>query len=198
MTRLIAPALAVLVLSACSVTDPNEGLIVDQPGSVTVPAGQDTVIYSLRAGGVVLDSLSPTGEIEADSSATTTWDIGFRGTDVVLNGGTSGPGAGVGVVVDVPYEDITEGRLDSFGYRRDGASECASGPPRAVCPGDLLAVSDDGTTVTPVPGRTLVLRLGDNAGFAKLQLVSYTGSAEGGTYAFLYTLNVVGTSFVPE
>ena len=201
MPRLLALAVLAVALSACSMTDDDSGLRTGEVAALAAPAGGGFVLYSLRKGAVAGDSLRADGSVVIAADTTTAWDIGFRGTEIVLNGGTSGPGAGVGAVVDVPYERVTGGRLDDVAYRRDGESACPGGPPRAVCAGaasELFTVSDDGSEVSPVPGRTLVLRLGDNSGFAKLEVTGYTGDPAGGTYAFRYTANVLGSSFVPD
>ena len=43
-----------------------------------------------------------------EDSATTKWDIGFRGTTIILNGGSSGPGAASGQIVDGVFNELTE------------------------------------------------------------------------------------------
>ena len=195
MTRPLAVA-ALLVLAGCSSSDPEAELASGEASALAAPAGAFS-LYAFRTSGggaattVRLDLVSP------DSAATTAWDLGLRGADVVLNGGTSGPGAGVGVAVDVPFGQVRDARLDAVPYRRDGESACPGGPPRAVCPGDLLAEDPATGGLRPVPGRTLVLRLGDNGGFAKVEVEDYDGDRAGGVYDVQFTVNPRGPSFVP-
>ncbi len=47
-------------------------------------------------------------DTERADSASTAWDIGFRGTEVILNGGSSGPGAALGVVVPEAFDDVED------------------------------------------------------------------------------------------
>lgn len=205
MTRWLFLLLAVTV-SACSSDDDPEVFSAEADALPT--SGDSTfVLYSLREAG------GPT-VVGDTAAATTAWDIGFRGTEVVLNGGASGPGAGVGTVVDTAYVEVDDALNDTFTYRRDGESPCPSGPARAVCtgPGDgwfeLLALPGGGEVVVPIPGRTLLLRLGNGQGYAKVEFESYylgapdpgglDGESEGGFYSFRYTVNPDGSSFVPE
>ena len=203
---------AVLVCSACGSSafdaEPYGGVASD------VEAGEGARVTRYSLGRATADSVT-TARVVADSdSATTRWDLGFRGAEVLLNGGASGPGAGVGVVVDVPFEEVTDALNDSYTYRRDGESPCPSGPARAVCTGDgdglfeRLPLAGGGEAVVPVPGRTLLLRLGDGQGYAKVRFLStyrgapdvatLDGSEEGGVYTFEYYVNPDGSSFLPE
>lgn len=130
---------------------------------------------SLRTGGVVLtyDAAS-----RADS-ASTSWDIAFQSTNIIFNGGSSGPGAGAAVILEQTFESVTEAPSDDM-FRTDGISVCTTssgdaGPPFAVCPG-----SDNGwynynpatNLISPLAGRTVVVRTADGR-FAKVRILSY-------------------------
>ncbi len=174
-------------------------IVSDTVSDLAAPPGGSFVLYSLRDDDVV----------EAADSATTAWDIGFRGTEVILNGGSSGPGAGIGVIAPVLYTTVNDALIESVTYRRDGESPCLSGPPRAVCTGagdgwfETQGVAG-GTTIVPIPDQTLLLRLGDGRGFAKVRFRSYyrgapaspSASSEPGVYTFDFTVNPTGSSFV--
>ena len=199
--------LAALACGACGSSpfdpEPYAGTAADVGGG----AGAGVTLFSF--GRPTEDSAAVVGVVE--DSASTRWDLGFRGAEVLLNGGTSGPGAGVGVVVDVPFEEVDDALNDEYVYRRDGESPCPSGPPRAVCDGDLfeaLALPGGGTALVPIPGRTLLLRLGNGQGYAKVRFQStyrgapdaadLDGSQEGGVYTFDYAVNPDGSSFLPD
>ncbi|PAP76589.1 HmuY family protein [Rubrivirga marina] len=210
MSRPLLFVALALVWGACGSSafdaEPYRGTEAD----VEAGDGADVTLYSL--GRPTADSTAVPRVVPASDSATTRWDLGFRGTEILLNGGSSGPGAGVGVVVDVPIEEVDDALNDDYVYRRDGESPCPSGPPRAVCtaPGDgwfeEVGLPGGGTAVVPVEGRTLLLRLGNGQGYAKVRFVSYYRGApdvaaidddsEGGVYTFEYVVNPDGSSFV--
>ncbi len=220
MKRLLAVALLAATLVACdSSSDEEPDLRVRV--ATDVPAGLDGTgqftLYSLRSDSVV---------VGADSAqrASTWWDVGFRGTEVILNGGTSGPGAAVGVVVDTAFQAVEDARGDAFAYRRDGESACpdavtpaglVTNVRRAVCPGSgngwfvSSAPGDPDGIIQPIPDQTLLVWLGDNSGYAKVRFLSYyqggpppseiTGSSRGGFYTFEFVANDQGPYFVePE
>ena len=133
---------------------------------------------------------------------------------MVLNGGSSGPGAGVGVVVDTPFDQVTDALADDFFYRRDGESLCPTGPARAVCTGagdgwfETMALPGGGQAVVPIPGQTLLLRLGDGQGYAKVEFRSYyrgapdvgaiDAASEPGFYTLRFAVDPDGASFIDE
>ena len=145
--------------------------------------------------GYTLVSLRDSARVVPETdSATTRWDLGFRGTAVIINGGTSGPGAAVGVVVEREFDTVDDALLDAVAYRRDGESPCPSGAFRAVCPGSGNGwFRDGGDGPEPIPNRTLLLRLADGRGYAK---VEFQGYAEPGRYSFRYAANPAGPEFV--
>ncbi|MGB3543642.1 HmuY family protein, partial [Rubrivirga sp.] len=108
-------------------------------------------LFSLEDGAVVVagDATS-----RADS-ASTAWDLGLRGNEVILNGGTSGPGELRGALVDVAF-DVLE--AVPAGVAQDGETECPRGEARVVCHGSgngWYLYAENG--VQPIPGKTLVV-----------------------------------------
>ena len=202
LAALALAALALVALPACDTADdPEPDFAVERADDVPAPAGGGFTLYSLRTDAVVT----------ADPQASFDWDLGFRGTEVIVNGGTSGPGAGVGVLVDRPFPEITDAVADAPTYRRDGESACPTGPARVVCAGPDVGwytveplADGSGVAVVPVEGRTLLLRLADNSGYAKVRFLSYYRGApgapdagsDGGFYTFEYVANETGTALV--
>lgn len=165
--------------------------------------------------------LSSSDEVRTDS-ASTQWDIGFRGSDIILNGGTSGPGAAVGVVVEEAFQDVDDAL--SYTLRRDGEAECPAietpagpqpGTSRAVCGGSdngwytyVPFPGGRGGYLVPTPGRTLVVRLANNQGYAKINFQSYyqgapepstiTASSPSRFYTFDYVVTDETGSFVAD
>ena len=54
-------------------------------------------------------------------STTTNWDIAFKGTTVIINGGTSGPGVGGAVILDTLFSEVTS--APTSGYAQDGLTK---------------------------------------------------------------------------
>ncbi|MEM8558024.1 MAG: HmuY family protein [Bacteroidota bacterium] len=150
----------------------------------TGPQGRDLyTLYDLDAGEIVLSSNETDMAVRAADSASTAWDIGFRSTTIIFNGGISGPGQGSAQLLVDGFEAITEAPAD--GYLTDGTNgTCPEiqtpggtfpGPPLAVCTG-----SDNGwynynaaiNVVSPLPGRTIVLTTGEG-NYAKVRILSY-------------------------
>ncbi|MEL6614229.1 MAG: HmuY family protein [Bacteroidota bacterium] len=147
--------------SATGPTLRADSVAVGASGVMGTPVGPFT-LYSLTENRVVPNA----------DSASTAWDIGLRGTTVIVNGGTSGPGEGAAVLVGADFETVTsapEAPLVS-----DGAGDCGSREPLAVCTG-----SDNGwytygnSGVQPIPEQTLVVRRADGDGLVKVRFLSY-------------------------
>ena len=234
MTRFLLLAALGLTLAACDTNEPDDppNLNVQTASNIAAdPATRDPntgqtmgtdqfTLFSLRTGQVVVNY----DDVERADSASTQWDIGFRGSDIILNGGTSGPGAAVGLIVSETFESVTDAQDPGFTYRRDGESACPDistpfgaqpGPARAVCGGSgngwytyVPFPGNRGGYLVPTPGRTLVVRLADNSGFAKINFQSYYLNApeasaindrtEGRYYTFEYVVNNQGSSFVTQ
>ena len=123
------------------------------------------------AGPYTLFSLSQNRVVPNADSASTSWDLGFRGTTVIVNGGTSGPGEGAAALVETSFEDVD----GAVALVADGDGDCPRGEPLAVCTGSgngWYLYAENG--VVPLPGRSLVVRLADGSGLAKVRFVSYT------------------------
>jgi hypothetical protein len=116
--------------------------------------------------------------VSATDSASTEWDLAFRNTTILVNGGTSGPGQGAAQVVDGIFEELEE--APEAGYQPDGEP----GP----------AIQDwytyTGPTGTPAhailtePGKVIMLKTGDGK-YAKVEILSYyQGNPDTSTEAF--------------
>jgi hypothetical protein len=199
MTRLPLLALAgVLTLSACDTTEADEVVDLEAEVAADVEAdpttGRDPVtgapiannlftLYDLDAGEIVLSSSETDASVRTADSTGTAWDIGFRGTTIIFNGGTSGPGQGSAQLLTEAFPGVTE--APASGYVADGANTaCPSvetpggtfpGSPYALCTGDENGWYDydpSQNLITPIPGRTIVLTTGDGD-YAKVRILSY-------------------------
>jgi hypothetical protein len=171
--------------------------VEDLPGDPTVntgggrPSGTGRyALFDLNEGEVVLHSSNTD---RADSSSTE-WDVGFRGTSLIVNGGASGPGEAAAYVAEVPFQEVTAVETDQLAA--DETEQLAipsgsgngwynySGPPNHV--------------ISPIPGRTLVVRTANGESYAKIRVMSYyegmpedpaSSDAESRYYTFEYVLS---------
>jgi len=132
-------------------------------------------LVSLRSGAVVL----PFDATNRGDSSSTSWDIGFQGTNIIFNGGASGPGEAAAVILEQPFESVTEAPADSE-FRTDGTSICTTSSGDASAPLAVCAGSDNGwynynpatNLISPLAGRTIVVRTADGR-FGKFRILSY-------------------------
>jgi len=142
--------------------------------------------FNLRDSSLVLRSDT---ENRADS-ASTDWDIGFQSINVVVNGGSQGPGQGAAYVAKTAFQEVDEVNTDSL----DGHIV-----------EDWYTYNANGNNIIrPKPGRTLVVRTADGEAYAKLRILSYyegapenpaESDAESRYYTFEYMIQTDGTSF---
>lgn len=121
------------------------------------------------SGKYTLYSLETNAVIANTDSATTKWDIGFRGTTIITNGGNSGPGTGGAFVYTGTFSDLAIIPADST-FRLDNAPTSY-----AVKTGSGNGwYNYNGATqlITPIPGRILVIRTATGK-YAKIEIQNY-------------------------
>jgi hypothetical protein len=140
--------------------------------------------------------------VASSDSATSKWDIAFRGTTILTNAGTSGPANGGAYMQIGTFDNFATIPTDSI-FKIDAA------PNYAIKTGSGKGwYSYDGAAnlITPLPGRILVIRTA-NGKYAKVEISNYyrkgsTPSAsapdaeklnEQRYYAFRYTYQANGT-----
>ncbi len=219
MKRTVTGILAagVLVFTACK-KDDVVSIDKTNDGSFKVfTEGKITTVQNLIADTII--GLLPTGQpygankfsffsiengalVASSDSATTKWDIAFRGTTILTNAGTSGPGNGGAFVQVGTFDALTSISVDSTFYT-DAA------PVYAIKTGSGKGwYNYDGANnlITAVPGRVLVIRTASGK-YAKLEISNYykKGITPAATttdseklssqryYAFRYTFQANGT-----
>ena len=169
----LAIALAGAALAACDGADP-----VDNPQPMAAQrvndlaadpiVGIDTVTgQPIGTGRYTFYSLRENAVVPSSDSATTEWDIALRGTTILINGGTSGPGDGAAQVWTGVFEELLEAPAD--GYAVD------SGTGNAIPIGSgngWYNYNPPLNLITPIPGRVIVLKTADGR-YAKLRILSY-------------------------
>lgn len=165
-------AFSILFLSACDSNDSSDGgadvvaeRASDIPSDPIVGLGSDGrpvgnnafTFFSLR-----------TGEIVASAdSATTGWDLAFKGTTILVNGGVSGPGNGAAQVVDGVFADVTEAPADGWAQDSPDGYAIPTGSGNG-----WYSYNPATQIVAPIPGRVLLIRTADGR-YAKVSMISY-------------------------
>jgi hypothetical protein len=109
-----------------------------------------------------LYSLADNKIVPNSDSATTKWDIGFKATTIIVNGGSSGPGMGEAQVITGVYSQLAE--APETGYATDAeAKKAISG---------WYAYNMTTHIISPVTGAVIVLKTATGK-YAKLEITSY-------------------------
>jgi hypothetical protein len=165
-----------IAFAACSKDSATSNVNSTPVSSVTVNNFAADTIIGLTAQGIPYGagkysfySLETNKTIASSDSATTKWDIGFRGTSIIINGGNSGPGLGGGFVFVGLYNDLNTIPADST-LKVDNAPSSYA----------ITAGSNKGwyvydainNLISPIPGRVLVIRTASGK-YAKLEILNY-------------------------
>jgi len=191
-----------LILTGCDsagVTDEEEDEPLETIRVNDLPADPDTTggpgrpqgygrytFFDLRDDEIVLRS---SNENRADSTSTE-WDIAVQSVDIIVNGGSRGPGEGAVYTATEAFQDVTEVKTDSLtGHTVE----------------DWYSYNTNGNNIVrPKPGRTHVVRTADGESYAKLRILSYyegapdnpaESGAESRYYTFEYVLQDDGARF---
>jgi hypothetical protein len=182
----------------------------DKEETVVAPALQATTVSNLAAGVTTTNggggqptsatkytfySFANNAQVATADSNTTKWDVGFRGTNIIINGGTSGPGQGGALVQDGLFTEIAT--APETGLRVDAATGLA-----------IPTGSNNGwynyngatNIITPLAGKVILVRTATGK-YAKLEIVSYyqnapatpTATSVSRYYTFRYLYQPDGT-----
>lgn len=105
--------------------------------------------------------------VPRSDSATLNWDIAFQSTNIIINGGSSGPGQGAAQLLVMPYKDIYT--LPDSGFKADDTTY------KAIPPGSgngWYTYEDKKHFILPRAGVTLAIRTATGK-YAKLQILNY-------------------------
>lgn len=176
MARLTRFLLLALIAPAFTACDSAETVIVPDPIQAEVvndlpadpitgfdpdtgqPIGADVfTFFSLRTGAIVPNA----------DSASTAWDLGFKGTTIVVNGGSSGPGEGAAQVVTGSFEEVVEAPAEGYATDSDAGNAIPTGSGNG-----WYNYNGQLNLITPIPGRVLVIKAADGR-YAKVRILSY-------------------------
>jgi HmuY protein len=201
----LRPALAALAVSSLGLTSCNND---DDKQETVTPALETRTVTSLAPQPAAptstgqpgtprhwtFYSLADSKEIAYTDSATSKWDLAFRGTTVLVNGGTSGPGQGGAQVKTGLFGELTTAPAD--GYAVDGTA-------KAIPTGSGNGWYNYNATthlISPIAGRVIALRTATGK-YAKLEITNYyqgapatpTATTPSGYYSFRYVYQADGS-----
>ncbi len=164
----IMSILAFIGITACSKneTTPAVTVVSDSVKNLVAdPAviGDHFALYSLERNELV----------SIADSATAKWDIGFRTTTIIINGGTSGPSNGGAFVQrSTTFENYTAVANDSV-FRTDNNAVSPTAYAIPIGSGNGWYLYNFITNVvTPIPGNLLIIRTASGK-YAKVEILSY-------------------------
>lgn len=152
-------ATVVVPLTAVTVKD----VIAD-----TIIGISTTTFQPYGAGKFTFYSLESNKVIASTDSNSTKWDIAFRGTTIITNGGTSGPALGAAFVYTGLFDDVKEVPVDST-FKIDNATTLGvtAGSGKGWYSYNAIA-----NLITPVPGRVLFIKTATGK-YAKVEILNY-------------------------
>jgi hypothetical protein len=154
--------------------DPNTGQPLGTTGKFA--------LFSFESGATIANT----------DSASSKWDIGFRGTTIIVNGGTSGPGTAQAQILTGIFGEVTV--APENGYVSDNGTTYAI--PTGSGNGWYNASGggpSSPTIITPIAGRVIVVKTATGR-YAKIEILSYykdapanpTGTEPARRYTFRY------------
>lgn len=165
-------ALASLMLVACGDdrSDPaSSSNTSNQQSSLRLNTVQDLPADTARTGQLTYFNLRENTVVDPADSNSAKWDLAFKATTLLTNGGSSGPGQGGGqVLAGTDFETLAE--APESGYRTD-----QPGDPAISASSWYTYTGSEGNPPNAIlmkPGIVLVLRTADNR-YVKLQITSY-------------------------
>jgi hypothetical protein len=164
---------AVIIFQSCTKEETSvpqvtliQKIVKDVPADTII--GLSQIGQPVGAGKFTFYSFENNAVVPNTDSNSTKWDIGVRGTTIITNSGSSGPGAGGAFIYVGTFDDLTSVPADST-FRIDIA------PNYAVTAGSnkgWYLYTPQTNLVTPLPGRVLVIRTATGK-FAKVEILNY-------------------------
>ena len=165
------------IFTACKEDDPApvtltattfSNLQADPPSGGYNPANGQPIgvtkkytFFSFSTGAIVVNA----------DSATSKWDIGFNGTTIIVNSGTSGPGSGAAFVQSGVFDEIMV--APESGYLTDNKNSTSA--PLAIPKGSgngWYNYAPATNVISPIAGRVIMVKTSDGK-YAKMEILSY-------------------------
>lgn len=173
---LLLAFVALLALASCQTDDPAPvtitastvtNLPADPPTGFDPMSGQAIGVtnkytfFSFKTGAVVANADSATGN----------WDLGFNGSKIIVNSGTSGPGTAGAQVLTGIFEEINAAPEDGYGTDDNTTVPATYAIPRGSGNG-WYNYNGSTNVITPIAGRVIVVRTSEGK-YAKMEILSY-------------------------
>jgi hypothetical protein len=166
-------AVSLFVIQSCEKKDTGETTVTIKQSTVRdLPA--DTIVALVNGqpvgvGKFTFYSFESNAIVPSSDSASTKWDLGFRGSTIIINGGNSGPGQGGAFVFTGTFDELKKVPADST-FRIDNAP-AAYAIPLGSNRG-WYVYSPQTTLLTPIPGRVLVIKTAKGK-YAIVEILNY-------------------------
>ena len=148
-------------LTATTVKD-----VAADPTSTTSASG---VQPTAATGKYTLYSFKDNKTVANSDSATNKWDIGFRGTTIIVNGGAIRTGQGGAYIHTGTFDDLTSVPTSATFVQDQSATQLAI----TTGSGKGWYNYDQATNIiSSIPGKVFVIRTGDGK-YAKMEILSY-------------------------
>jgi hypothetical protein len=164
---------AVVIFQSCTKDETSvpqvtliQKIVKDVPADTILGVSQIGQPYG--SGKFTFYSFESNSIVPNSDSNSTKWDIGVRGSTIITNGGTSGPGTGGAFVYVGTFDDLTAVPADST-FKVDAA------PNFAITAGSnkgWYLYTPQTNLLTPLPGRVLVFRTATGK-YAKVEILNY-------------------------
>lgn len=137
-----------------------------------------------------------TGQIVSNAdSLTTKWDVGFRGTTIIVNGGTGRLGIGGAKIINGIFEDLKEAPADGYAQDGDGTFAIPTGSGNG-----WYTYNAQAGTIVPTAGKLIIFKTAEGK-YAKMEILSYykdapsrpTQQSPGRYYTFRFSFQPDGS-----
>lgn len=198
---------AALIGTSCSQDGdpgPNKNTQQPTPASTAIvynlPADPATAYTNTGApigttGKFKLFSFSTGQAVPNSDSLTNKWDVGFRGTTLIVNGGSGRIGVGGVKIISEIFDNVSEAPQEGYLTDGDGTYAIPTGSGNG-----WYNYNAQAGTIIPIAGKVLVFRTGEGK-FSKMEILSYykdapanpTQQSPGRYYTFRYSFQPDGT-----
>lgn len=160
-----------VLISACSdsMTGAEEELVTEidiqtienlhAPFDRDNPDASPFIYFSLESGETV----------DASEADTENWDIAFRGTSILVNSGSSGPGQAGAIMLDVEFDNVEIAPSDGYSVDSDEGPAITGSGGWYTYTGN----SNPAHAVISQDDVTIVLKTADGNHYAKMHIMSY-------------------------
>lgn len=166
--------LSVVLLQSCSKNNETPSNASKITQSTVKDLIADTIVGMVNgqpvgAGKFTFYSLENNALVASSDSNSNKWDVAFRGTTILTNAGTSGPGLGGAFVFSGTFDELKTVSADSA-FRKDNfptAYAIPSGSNKGWYVYDGV-----NNLINPIPGRVLVIKTA-KGNYAKMEILNY-------------------------